>query len=180
MGWEGILGKGYMLARQGQLWVVTQQDPAADLAVDESATTSYQALAPTFMLKQAAASRRLLLRRLKLWLANDPGGKVDIIIGIDKKDRYTAATGTERTPKAPHMENSPTPGFKFYEKPTANAADELRIVEWARLSEAGDGIELAYDGEVAIGKTGSILVWAFAAVTGPKLRYAIEAVEERI
>lgn len=182
---QGLFDADYRLARRGQLWMVVQQDPDEPPVLGD---TSFDETAPLLLIKRTAGQTdRLILKEARMWLENLPGGGVThFIIRIYDQDMQSGTSGTLISAVNPHMERvDDTPGFEVYASATAltasaTGANFRQISHDTPASAQGGGIETLLSGSVAIGSVGSILIWAYAGTTAPRVRPNLKLVQEQI
>lgn len=179
-------GDAYVSAKSGRRFAVTHQSPGTAVA----GQTSFSATTPTFLLYQSAGPRRVVLSSLNLSLVSPaPGGPVNVLVVLDRTSRYSSG-GTLVAPQnfladSGDANDANTAGFTFRTNPTATAAgagaDVPRYAyHWLVSPSVLSPVPLSVDfGDGAvIGKTGSILVYTWAATTAPSWVFAFDFIEE--
>lgn len=173
----------------GRIFSVTHQTPSSDV----TGGTSFSATAPTFLIYGANLARRGVLRRMRLCQSGTvAGGPIFIAIAIDTASRfssggtavvpqnynasktiaatYTALTGATAT--------SAGTGTRYLEPLTA-AASLGSMVEIDFSEFFGeDGLIFTGAGATAGTYTGSLLVYTWAATTGPSWKFKLEYLED--
>ena len=166
----------YHALKDGLLFKATHQTPGTAV----TGQTSFVATTPTFLMQTSADTRRIV--GLSLWLSQAgtvAGGTIDIVLAIDTAARYSSG-GTAVTPQNSNTDNTTASGADFYYNPTASAAGSGTRYIWASTVSASLGTVTTYDFEdgLGVGTTGSILVYTWAATTGPTWRFGAEWLEE--
>lgn len=156
----------YWAARLGRAFFATHQTPGTVV----TGQTSFVDTTPTFLMRQAASSRRIVPRSIALTLAGTaPGGTVTIVVAIDTTDRLSAG-GTAVTPQNAN-EDSATASVltAFLTNPTATAAGAgtRYLIATAIAVTVPTLIQIDLKDGALVGITGSLLVYTFAATTGP-------------
>lgn len=169
-------GVNYVPSKTKELWVASGQASPPAVVTGQ---TSFVATTPTFLATQTTAGKRAMLRRLSLTQAGTvAGGQISVAIAIDLIDRFASA-GTERTPVAPNADNADAASFNWYENPTAAAASSIRWLDAFELdANVGETLELLPADGIQLVNASSLLVYTWAATTGPSWHYAAEFVEE--
>lgn len=177
-GKQRLLGRGdrYHAMRHGLLYKVTHQTPGTAV----TAQTSFVDTTPTFLIQTSAAARSVV--GLSMWLSQAgtvAGAPIDITIAIDDRARR-ASGGTQITALNSDMAQATAAGATFWFNPTANAADADTRYVWAMTAPAtlGTITSINFEDGLAIGTTGSILIYTFAATTAPTWRLGFEWLEE--
>lgn len=184
--WAQDRKPAYVAARSGRRYAVTHQTQTTFV----TGQTSYVATTPTFLIYQAAATRHLTLSAMTLCQAGSVAGAIiHIAIVVDSTDRY-ASGGTAVTPLNFLVDSADTKysedaGFTFTYNPTADASgsdpDQGRIVQHFTLAPnvtAPVPFSLDTEDGIMIGVTGSILIYTWAATTGPSWTFNFEVNEE--
>lgn len=179
-------GVAYASAKSGRRFAVTHQTPGTAIA----AQTSFVATTPTFLVSQSGGSKRVVLSSMNLSLvAPAPGGAVNVLVAIDRTNRYSAG-GTSVTPQnlladPDDAADANAAGFAFRTNPTASAAGAGATVPryawvWSipRVVANPTPFSVGFDDGAVIGKTGSILIYTWAATTAPSWLFSFEFVEE--
>lgn len=168
----------YNSCNAGVRFAATPQTPGAGTVTGQ---TGFVATTPTFLLDLPASQSRILLpSKIKLFQAGTvAGGPIEIAIAIDTVVRY-ASGGTAITPKNTNIGSTVAAVGTFYTNPTAAAATAVRLVDGAVVAASvGDGIQFNLDhGLLLPNAGGSLLIYTFAATTGPTWKYMIEWDEE--
>ena len=161
--------KAYDSAFGGRRFSVAHQTPGTTIL----GQTSFVATTPTFLINQANTNgRRLVLSNFTLnQLTPVAGGTIHIALVIDPTNRYSSG-GTSITPQATMADSDLSAGFSFRFNATASAAgggaDAPRILyEWTMPIYRGGIFNPDLHDGVGIGQTGSILIYTWAATTGP-------------
>ena len=132
---------------------------------------------PTFLLRQAASTKRVVLRTINLGLAAGAGGSFRVAIVIDTVDRFFAG-GTGVTPENTNSDSAVASAVSaFVVNPTATAAGVgTRVISSvAAPVSLGTNIEFNFADGLLIGKTGSLLVYATSTIaSAPSLLFTSE------
>lgn len=183
----------FMSARMGRSFILTPQSQAGVLG-----TTTFVATgtSPFLLLSNSGAStcKKLSIRRLVLWQSGTvAAGNIQIAVSVDTRDRYTSGgtdvlascanpnvdTGTYGAGgRTTALTNARVSGSAIVA--TADGAlANTRYVTNALLSAAVPSapLEIDFGDRLIIGTTGSFLVYAWSAVTGPTLLYSVEYAE---
>ncbi len=179
-------GSAYASAKSGRRFAASHQTPGTAIV----GQTSFVATTPTFLVSQSAASKRVVLSAMNLSLVSPaPGGAVTVLIAIDRTDRYSSG-GTSVTPQnlladPDDAADANAAGFAFRTNPTASAAGGGANVPryawiWSipRVVANPTPFSVGFDDGAVIGKTGSILIYTWAASTAPSWLFSFELVEE--
>ena len=180
---KNLFSLEHKLARKGQLLIVTQQDPTE--AAVPGVIGAFDELKPTFLIRQAGGSKRVVLVAINLFqAAPQAGGDIDVKVVIDDVDRFNSG-GTLRAPKSPHSDRTPSvPDYTVRDNfggvlLAIAASANARVLDPLVLDAGtGSGFSLEFPEGVAIGATGSILIYTNAPTTAPSWRYAMKVVEE--
>lgn len=167
---------GYYSAKIGQSFATAHQTPSTDV----TGQTSFDATTPTFLFYQAAAANRVILRDLCLSLVGTaPGGVVHVALATDTANRFSAG-GTAVVPQNTSGLSTVAAGVTFRYNATASAAGAgtRYLRKWSVPAGLGAIICPAFDDEVIIGATGSILVYTWAGTTGPTWAFSFGHIEE--
>src|SRR3990167_3082710 len=170
--------EGLVTAKSGARYLVTHQTPTTAV----TGQTSFVATTPTFLLRQASSSNRLVLNSIVLSQTGTvAGGDIEIVVAIDSVDRFSA-DGTLVTPQCSNSAESNNSSFTFRYNPTASAAGAgTRYIDHRAVDNVlGSSLVMSYNDGVVIGATGSILVYTFAATTGPSWHFTFEVFDETI
>ena len=157
--------KAYSSCLGGRRFAIAHQTPGTTIA----GQTSFVATTPTFLIRQANSDgRRVILSNFALCQAGTPaGGLISILVAIDTADRYSAG-GTAITPQATMADSDNAAGFTFRFNPTATAPSTVRyLYEWTQPVFPGATFNPDMHDGVAIGQTGSILVYTWASTVAP-------------
>ncbi len=157
--------KAYSSCIGGRRYAVTHQTPGTTV----TGQTSFVATTPTFLISQANSNgRRVILSNFALCQDGTPaGGAINILVAIDPADRY-ASGGTAITPQATMADSEFSPGFSFRFNPTASSPSTVRyLYHWKQPVYAGSVFNPDLHDGLAIGQTGSILIYTWAASTAP-------------
>jgi hypothetical protein len=132
---------------------------------------------PTFLLRQSASTKRVVLRTINLGLAAGAGGSFRVAIVIDTADRFSAG-GTSLTPENTNTGSAtPSAVTAFLLNPTATAAGvgTRPISHVAASASNGTNITFNFGDGVLIGTTGSLLVYATSMIaSAPSLFFTFE------
>lgn len=157
--------KAYSSCIGGRRYAVTHQTPGTTV----TGQTSFVATTPTFLISQANSNgRRVILSNFALCQDGTPaGGAINILVAIDPADRYSSG-GTAITPQATMADSDFSPGFSFRFNPTASAPSTVRyLYHWKQPVYAGSVFNPDLHDGLAIGQTGSILIYTWASSTAP-------------
>ena len=167
---------GYYSAKIGQSFATAHQTPSTDV----TGQTSFVATTPTFLLYNDAAANRILLRDFSLSLVGTaPGGVVHVALAIDTANRYSAG-GTAVVPQNTSGLSSvaATGAFRYGATASAAGAGTRYLRKWSVPAVVGAVLPVEFDDEVIIGATGSILIYTWAATTGPTWAFSFGHFEE--
>lgn len=178
---SGGMGRNYTYSRHGQLWKATPTSPATTY----TGQISFVATTPTFLIRMAEATRANRVMPLKMRLSQSgtvAGGNISVAILIDSTDRLSGSTGTVIPQANPCMAAGDTSVFTVRANPTATAASSaIRTLDsFEIVASTGDVIEYDFDAEAQIEGTGSILIYTWAATTGPTWKPVFELVQEPV
>jgi hypothetical protein len=157
--------KAYSTCIGGRRYAVAHQTPGTTIV----GQTSFVATTPTFLINQANSNgRRIVLSNFALCQDGTPaGGVINILVAIDPADRYSSG-GTAITPQATMADSDYAAGCSFRYNPTATSPSTARILyQWTQPVWAGAVFNPDLQDGVAIGQTGSILIYTWAATTAP-------------
>lgn len=156
--------KAYASAAGGRRFAVAHQTPGTTV----TGQTSFVSTTPTFLIRQSAASHRVVLSNFALCQAGTPAiDLIHILVAIDSSDRYSSG-GTALTPQATAMPSAFSAGFTFRYNPTASSPGSVRyLYEWTQPVWLGSVFNPDLQDGVLIGYTGSILIYTWAATTAP-------------
>ncbi len=157
--------KAYASCIGGRRYSVVDQTPSNTVA----GQTSFSATTPTFLISQSNANgRRVILSNFALCQDGTPaGGTIHLLLAIDPGNRYSSG-GTAITPQATMAESEFSAGFSFRTNPTVSAPSAVRYLShWTQPVWAGAVFNPDLQDGVAIGETGSILLYTWAAGTAP-------------
>ncbi len=180
---RGGKGPRYAAARVRRLFAVCHQTPGTAIL----GRTAFSDTQPLFIVRQAAASRRTLLLDFSLTQSNVAGGPIYVQVATDTTDRLDGANpGTAIAYKGEFTDvANPAPQSSFhYHSGGAPLAATAPSANVAYLdiggSPAVQGVTVEWDStySLAIGATGSVLVYAWAAVTAPQFYVSAELLEE--
>jgi len=145
--------------------------------------TSFVATTPTIMLYQSASAKRLILDRLTLSQSGTvAGGNITLRIARDTTSRY-ASGGTTITPTDPNGDGTAAASAATLKtNPTASAdgSTDHEIIEIEIEAVTGRPVDYDFGGCVMIGATGSLMIYTFAATTGPSWKWDLRWIEETI
>jgi hypothetical protein len=170
------IGNRYASSRYGRRYVATHQTPGTGV----TGQTSFVATTPTLSFTRAAASTRIILSGMTFsQIGTVAGGVIALAVLVDTTDRY-ASGGTELTPQGMSLEQDRAADTTVYFNPTAAAASaNVRVLFQTRiLKEVGRIISINFGDSIHVGATGSILVYTWAATTGPTWLFDVEFIEE--
>lgn len=174
----GGLGRKYLYARDSQVFAVT---PAQ--GVQTTGQTSFVATTPTFLIAKTdgSSTRTIPLSALLGLTGTQAGGAISVAVYIDSTDRYSS-DGTALVIKPMAMGGVVGPGFRVYSNATASAASDAvrRVAEFTISSTLEIPLAIDFEGEVQIGQVGSILIYTWAATTGPTWSPNFVIAEERL
>lgn len=157
-------GNAYSSCIGGRRFSVAHQTPGTVI----TGQTSFVSTTPTFLIYQSSASRRVVLSNLSLCQDGTPaGGTIHIAIAIDASSRYSSG-GTSITPQSTIADSDLSAGFTFRYNPTASSPSAARILyEWTQPIWLGSVFNVDLADGVAIGHTGSILIYTWASTVAP-------------
>lgn len=157
-------GQAYSSCVGGRRFSVAHQTPGTAI----TGQTSFVSTTPTFLIYQSAASKRLVLSNFALCQDGTPaGGTIHIALVLDPASRYSSG-GTSITPQNTMGDSSLSAGFTFRYNPTASSPSTARILyEWTQPIWLGSVFNVDLGDGVAIGHTGSILIYTWASTVGP-------------
>lgn len=164
---------GFIAANAGRRFSATNPTLGSPI----TGQIGFAATTPTFLLRQSAATRRIVLRTINLGLAAGAGGSFRVAVVIDTADRFSAG-GTSVTPQNMNTGSaiaSAVTGFLI--NPTATAAGAgTRIISTISGPVAnGTNISVNFSDGLLIGTTGSLLVYATStAASAPSLLFTFE------
>lgn len=167
---------GHYSAKIGQSFSTAHQTPSTDV----TGQTSFDATTPTFLFNQAAAANRILLRDIQLTMVGTVAGAIThVALAIDTANRYSAG-GTAVVPQNTNRLSSVAAGVTFRYNPTATApgSGTRYLKKWGVAALLGTMLNRVFDDEIIIGATGSILVYTWAATTGPTWAFSLGHLEE--
>ena len=169
-------GSYYSAGREGRSFAVAHQTPTTGV----TGQTSFAATTPTFIIYQAAATTRSILRGFQLSQSGTvAGGDISIALAIDTANRYSAG-GTAVVAKNTSSVSAATAGFTFAYNATASAAGAgtRYIGRWTVDNVLGTVFSYeSQDGDM-IDTTGSILVYTWASTTGPTFDFTFRLADE--
>ena len=166
---------GFASAFEGRRYSVTHQTPSTDV----TGQTSFVATTPTFLFYQSAADTAFVLNSMQLSQSGTVAGDdVFISLAIDSTSRFSSG-GTAVTPQGMYSGESTSANVTFCYNPTASAAGSgtRYLGTWAANADTGVITSIDFHDAVIIGATGSILVYTWAATTGPSWKFLFEFVE---
>ena len=179
-------GDAYSSAKSGRRFAASHQTPGTSI----TGQTSFVATTPTFLVSQSAGAKRVVLSSLNLSLVGTPpGGAVNVLVALDRTNRYSAG-GSSVTPQnlladPDDAADANAAGFAFRTNPTATAAGvgaNLPRYCWhwliPRLVANPTPFSVGFEDGAVIGKTGSILIYTWAATTAPSWLFSFEFIEE--
>lgn len=173
----------------GRLFVATHQTPSTDI----TGQTSFDATTPTFAIYGSNVTHRGVLKRLRLCQSGTvAGGTIFVSVAIDTANRNSAG-GTAFTPQNRNASSSNSSVWTFKSGITATAAGTgTRYVEAATAAASlgnileidftegyhEDGLIWSAAGTTTGAYTGSLLVYTWAATTGPSWKFQLEWMED--
>jgi hypothetical protein len=166
----------YHHLRLGTLFKATHQTPGTGV----TGQTSFDATTPTFLIQTSGDSKSIVGLSFSLSQSGTvAGAAIDIAVAVDETARRSSG-GTAITPLNSDMGSSTSSVADFYVNPTASAASANVRYLWTVTVAASIGTTTSLDFEdgIGIGTTGSILIYTFAATTGPTWRFGFEWTEE--
>jgi hypothetical protein len=177
-------GIGYWTASVGRRFRYTHQT----IATGVLGQTSQVDTTPTFLISQTASSTntaRKVLSAMTLSQSGTPaGGAIHIVIATDQTNRYSSG-GTAVVGKnlLNDVDCSGPPALAaqgtFYYNPTASAAtSSTRIMEHWVIPVNNVPFSVDFSDELIIGTTGSILIYTWAASTGPTWNFSFTTIQE--
>lgn len=172
------IGPRYWSARQGQRFAVTHQTPGTGI----TGQTSFVATTPTLLLYRAAAASRLILSGLTLGqVGTVAGGVIYAAVAIDSANRYSAG-GTAIVAQNMFAGHAGAAETIARYNPTASAAGAGTRYVFACGIDAVVGrlTSIDFGDGLLVPETGSVLVYTWAAVTGPTWALTAEFVEEAV
>lgn len=156
----------FAASRRGRRFYITHQTP--DTVI--TGQTSFVATTPTFLLRSAAASVRVILRSITLHQTGTAAGaEVKITVAIDTADRLSVG-GTAVVGQNGNTESSNAIGIgSFLTNPTATAAGAgtRYIVNTGMAASVGSTLTVEFKDGILMGATGSVAVYTWAATTAP-------------
>lgn len=168
----------YYTSLRGQRYACCHQTPGTGV----TGQTSFAATTPTFLLYQAGVASRLVLAGMTLTqIGAVAGGNIGIALAIDSANRY-ASGGTAITPAPMLAGGSRAALATFRTGATASAAGSgtKYIFETLVAASVGEVTSLDFKDGIIIPATGSVLIYTWAAVTGPTWAFSIEFTEDLI
>lgn len=144
---------------RGRRFYSTHQTPNTAI----TAQASFVATTPTFLLRQAATSVRVILRSISIFIVNTPTDDVRITVAIDTADRFSAG-GTSHTPQNANEESATASGItSFLSNPTATAAGAgtRYLMNTLIDNSAPSTITINFKDGVLLSTTASLLVYVF-------------------
>lgn len=179
----------FQQAAKGRRFIGAVQTIATSLAAaGVTGSTSYSATTPTFLLSQSAAANRLVVNSIALvQLGTVAGGDISVVVAIDTRNRYSAG-GTIITPQNVYADSGVLTGSRaatavLRSSPTATAEDAatVRFIETHLMSPSVPSrLTFDFGDGLVIGATGSLLIYTWAATTGPTWRPIIEWSEPEV
>lgn len=165
----------YKTSREGSRWYVT--NPTANTAV--TAQTSFAATTPFLSFETDANTRMVLNSVILAQTGTAAGGTITVIFATDTVIRSTG--GTAITPAPTSREATGSTAVTVKHTVTASAAPAtVRYFCPIRLPvDTGATSQVLVSDAYIIGASSSILIYAFAATTGPSFFFNVEWVEER-
>jgi hypothetical protein len=164
---------GYAAVARGRRFFTTHQTPGTAV----TGQTSFVATTPTFLLNNAAATRGAILRSIILAQAGTvAGGLIELVLAIDSANRYSAG-GTAVVPQNGNSDSataSLVTAFRFNPTASAAGAGTRYLAPGAVPASLGTITTISFNDGVYIGVTGSILLYTWAATTGPTWRFTFE------
>ena len=173
-----------MRIRNGTIWTCYKTVAPATF----TGQTSYAAngTTPTLLLRKASAKLWTRPMRLDLSQAGTvAGGLINIVIKIDATDRLSSGGSAwlEQSVITTQSDDA-SPEFTVLDSATAmsEAATEPRTIFHGTLFQtvtaSGTGFVYDFDEEDIIGPTGSLLIYTYAATTGPTWQGTLTVREE--
>jgi hypothetical protein len=174
---------GYLSSRAGRRWTVKNPTPGTGFL----GTTSLVRTTPLIAIYQTSTNTTNLRAQFNLTLASltvgqvSPvaGGQITLVICTDSVNRYSSG-GTGLSIQKHDAATGLTAGFTAKSLPTLTADGSTDQDVWEfQIPYAVPSAPFSVDLEdsVRIGKTGTIFVFAFAAVTAPTLTICAEVIE---
>jgi hypothetical protein len=165
---------GWPASRRGRRFVATHQT----LGTEITAQTAFLATTPTFLMRQAASTRRIILRSIEIVQTNKPGSITEVEVVLDTADRFSAG-GTAVTPQNVNEESavaSALTSFLFNPTATAAGAGTRKIFSGAYDNASfGGSITIDFKDAVIMGTTSSLLVYVVdTGGTAPAVKFNFE------
>ena len=176
-------GSRYYWAKNGQRFSVTHQTPSTDV----TGQTSFAATTPTFILYGANVALPAVLSGVSLaQVGTVAGGVISLAVAVDTTNRFSTG-GTAVVPQNMRTDSATASVYTFSYGATAAAAGTGTRYIWEGSAPATlgtvtsldflDGLVLDKAGSTAGKFTGSLLVYTWAATTGPSWKFQFEWVE---
>jgi len=176
----------------GKLFYVTHQTPATAV----TGQTGWVVTTPTFLIYGANVASRGVLKRMTLSQAGTvAGGAIGISVVVDRTSRFSAG-GTAVTPQNANVNYTNASGWTFLYNPTASVAGtgtsiprylqenciaasvgNVFSIDFTEAFEES-GLPFGTAGSTMGAFTGSLLVYTWAATTGPTWRFTFEYLED--
>lgn len=173
----------------GAIFSATHQTPSTDV----TGQTSFVATTPTFIIYGANENYRGVLRRLRLCQSGTvAGGTIFIAVAIDTTDRFSVG-GTAVTPQNYNPDFTRTSVYDVKYNATASAAGTgtrylepltaaaslgtITEIDFSELFHE-DGLIFTGAGSTLGKYTGSLLIYTWAATTGPSWKFKLEFLED--
>jgi hypothetical protein len=158
---------------QGRRFYVTHQTVGTVV----TGQTAFLATTPTFLMRQALSIVKIVLRSITLsQVGTVAGGFITFAVVLDTADRFSVG-GTAVTPQNVNEESaaaSALTSFLFNPTATAAGAGTRVLVQTSAGASLGTVTSIEFKDGVFMGTTSSLLVYAFAATTGPSLYFTFE------
>jgi hypothetical protein len=173
---------GYASTYAGERWIVKNPTPGTGFlgGTSLSRTAPVLAIYQTNLGATPPTERPITLSTLTIsQVSTVAGGAITILVATDSTNRYSAG-GTAITPQRCFAEAAITAGFTARSLPTLTADGSTDYDVWEATIPAvtGSAVTIDFGDAVRIGKTGTIMVYAFAATTGPTITINAEIIEE--
>ncbi len=178
---------GFASGTGNRRYTISHQTPTTAI----TGQTSFDATTPTFILYKTTSNttKRTILSNFSLAQSGTvAGGAISVVLAVDPTNRYSAG-GTAVVPQltsTQQVTSGTTPDFTFRYNATASAAGSndsapryTTIGEFPAVTGTMIPTVDCQD-EFVIAGPGSILVYVYAATTGPTLRFCFEVIEEPV
>jgi hypothetical protein len=173
---------GYASTYAGERFIVKNPTPGTGFlgGTSLSRTAPVLAIYQTNLAATPPSERPLTLSTLTIsQVSTVAGGAITILVATDSTNRYSSG-GTLITPQRAFAEAAITAGFFARSLPTLTADGSTDYDVWEATIPANSpsAVTIDFGDAVRIGKTGTIMVYAFAATTEPTITISAEIIEE--